>query len=178
MASTKGYVGFMLMAMQASTNPASVPWCDYSQAALHSTCQALHSQSAPSPPSPTPAPSGFAAVPHVAKILGFAGAIPFLALTPQLVHSIPLLPDAWVANAGLLQVAYGASIASFLGGIHWAMAMADYGGMLDNGTYRACTVHVMKWGVDVHHTPDIHPLSYLYHTSNLLHMLVIHTAST
>lgn len=105
------------------------------QAALHSTCQ-MYSQAEtptqttppPPPPQPPSPPSGLAAVPPVAKILGFAGAIPFLALTPQLVHSIPLLPDAWVANAGLLQIGYGVSIASFLGGIHWALAMAEYGG--------------------------------------------------
>ncbi len=33
-----------------------------------------------------------------------------------------------MANAALLQLGYGASIASFLGGIHWAMAMSGYGG--------------------------------------------------
>lgn len=40
------------------------------------------------------------------------------------------MPANLLQNAALLQVAYGASIASFLGGIHWAMAMAEYGGML------------------------------------------------
>ena len=38
------------------------------------------------------------------------------------------MPAELLQNAALLQVAYGASIASFLGGIHWAMAMAEYGG--------------------------------------------------
>ena len=93
------------------------------QAALHTTAAATQ-EAVLEQAKPTPEP-----IPKVAKILGFAGAIPFLALTPQVVHGIPLLPDAWVANAGLLQVTYGVSIASFLGGIHWAMAMAEYGGM-------------------------------------------------
>lgn len=34
-----------------------------------------------------------------------------------------------MASAALLQLGYGASIASFLGGIHWALAMAEYGGI-------------------------------------------------
>lgn len=38
------------------------------------------------------------------------------------------MPADLVANAALLQLGYGASIASFLGGIHWAMAMSGYGG--------------------------------------------------
>ncbi|DBA78234.1 TPA: hypothetical protein ACH3X2_008188 [Trebouxia sp. C0005] len=67
-------------------------------------------------------------VPAPAKILGLAGVIPFIALSPPIAASLPLLPAELVQNAALLQVAYGASIASFLGGIHWAMAMAEYGG--------------------------------------------------
>ncbi len=58
-----------------------------------------------------------------------AGVIPFIALSPPIAASLPLLPAELVQNAALLQVAYGASIASFLGGIHWAMAMAEYGGV-------------------------------------------------
>ena len=57
-----------------------------------------------------------------------AGVIPFIALSPPIAASLPLFPAELVQNAALLQVAYGASIASFLGGIHWAMAMAEYGG--------------------------------------------------
>jgi hypothetical protein len=57
-----------------------------------------------------------------------AGAIPFIALSPPVASAIPFMPAALVANASLLQIGYGASIASFLGGIHWAMAMAEYGG--------------------------------------------------
>lgn len=59
-----------------------------------------------------------------------AGVIPFLALSPPIAASLPLPVDL-LQNAALLQVAYGASIASFLGGIHWAMAMAEYGGQMN-----------------------------------------------
>lgn len=58
-----------------------------------------------------------------------AGVIPFIALSPPVAASLPLIPADLLQNAALLQVAYGASIASFLGGIHWAMAMAEYGGL-------------------------------------------------
>ena len=58
------------------------------------------------------------------------GVIPFLALSPPIAASLPLPADL-VQHAALLQVAYGANIASFLGGIHWAMAMAEYGGKID-----------------------------------------------
>lgn len=57
-----------------------------------------------------------------------AGVIPFIALSPPVAASLPLMPADLLQNAALLQIAYGASIASFLGGIHWAMAMAEYGG--------------------------------------------------
>ncbi|KAK9824595.1 hypothetical protein WJX72_011564 [[Myrmecia] bisecta] len=65
---------------------------------------------------------------RVAKWLGYAGAIPFLALSPPIASMIPLMPSGLIADAAVLQLGYGACIASFLGGIHWAMAMARYGG--------------------------------------------------
>lgn len=58
--------------------------------------------------------SSTARVPPLAKLLGYAGAIPFLALTPQVT---PLLPPDLAAAAPTLHVGYGVSIASFLGGI-------------------------------------------------------------
>ena len=48
----------------------------------------------------------------------------------------PLLPldlvlePSLLANAGLLQVGYGATILSFLGGVHWGLAMTNVGGTL------------------------------------------------
>lgn len=56
------------------------------------------------------------------------GAIPFIALSPPVANMVAALPPSLASNAALLQVGYGASIASFLGGIHWAMALAEYGG--------------------------------------------------
>ena len=69
-----------------------------------------------------------------------AGAIPFLALAPPIAQSLPFLPADLVANAALLQLGYGASIASFLGGIHWAMAMAEYGGEIFTFSLLACAL--------------------------------------
>eukprot|EP00884_Botryococcus_braunii_P015778 jgi/Botrbrau1/2884/Bobra.0036s0026.1 len=81
-----------------------------------------------SQPSRSAEPSGSTGLPPIARALGYAGAIPFIALSPAVASMLPLLPPVLASNAALLQVGYGASIASFLGGIHWAMAMADYGG--------------------------------------------------
>jgi len=89
-------------------------------------------------PKPTPDPpggvldrpalvEGFKAVPKEPKFLGLAGAIPFLALAPPIAAGIPIIPADLVANAATLQIGYGAVIASFLGGIHWSMAMASFG---------------------------------------------------
>lgn len=67
-----------------------------------------------------------------------AGAIPFLALSPPIAQSLPFLPADLVASAALLQLGYGASIASFLGGIHWALAMAQYGGTVSTLPFALC----------------------------------------
>ena len=72
-----------------------------------------------------------------------AGVIPFFALSPPVAASLPLIPAELLQNAALLQVAYGASIASFLGGIHWAMAMAEYGG----GFHHCCMVYVAQTNI-------------------------------
>lgn len=55
-----------------------------------------------------------------AKLLGYAGLIPFVALSAfQLVS--PSSPHQEIATLSL--IAYGATIASFLGAIHWGFAM-------------------------------------------------------
>jgi hypothetical protein len=56
----------------------------------------------------------------LALALGAAGLVPFAGLALML-WLLPADPAAWVA---LALVAYGALIASFLGGIHWGVAMA------------------------------------------------------
>lgn len=61
-------------------------------------------------------------MPPVALALGGAGALPFLALAPQVEPHVPLLPEFVRDNAAALQVGYGVAIASFLGGIHWGLA--------------------------------------------------------
>ena len=61
-------------------------------------------------------------MPPVALALGAAGALPFLALAPQVEPHVPLLPDFVRDHAAALQVGYGVAIASFLGGIHWGLA--------------------------------------------------------
>ena len=62
--------------------------------------------------------------------LVLAGVIPFVALSPPVASLLPLVPPDLVASAAVLQLGYGASIASFLGGIHWALAMVQYPGEL------------------------------------------------
>lgn len=64
--------------------------------------------------------SGFSTPSTAARVLGLAGLLPFLAGAIALgVVDAPGL-RAW---AGTALVAYGALIATFLGGIHWGLAM-------------------------------------------------------
>ncbi len=85
---------------------------------------------ATAPPPPPPPNTGLAGVPALVRALGFAGALPFWAFTPAAADFLPLelvdpsLPD----RAGVLQVGYGATIISFLGGVHWGLAMTNVGG--------------------------------------------------
>jgi hypothetical protein len=72
-------------------------------------------------------PQGLAAVPNLIKALGFGGIIPFWAFSPAIAPHLPLdlLGDTVVQNSGLLQIGYGATILSFLGGCHWGLAMTS-----------------------------------------------------
>eukprot|EP00899_Mesostigma_viride_P011651 jgi/Mesvir1/20487/Mv12373-RA.1 len=65
-------------------------------------------------------------VPPVPLALGLAGAIPFVALSPVGAMLLPV-PAALATHAVSSQIAYGASILSFLGAVHWGMAMASGG---------------------------------------------------
>ena len=60
-------------------------------------------------------------VPALVTQLGYAGLIPFVALAP----AIWLLDTKLSAHVGLALVGYGASITSFLGAIHWGLAMRE-----------------------------------------------------
>ncbi|KAI3434799.1 hypothetical protein D9Q98_002857 [Chlorella vulgaris] len=74
-----------------------------------------------------------AGVPGVTKTLGFAGVLPFWVFSPAVAPLLPLdllLDPAMLAATGLLQVGYGATILSFLGGVHWGLAMTNVGGDL------------------------------------------------
>ncbi|GAB4815565.1 hypothetical protein N2152v2_002611 [Parachlorella kessleri] len=73
---------------------------------------------------------GLSAAPTITKLLGFGGAIPFLALSPFAATHLPLwlLDPALVTHCGVLQIGYGATILSFLGGVHWGVAMTNIGG--------------------------------------------------
>lgn len=62
----------------------------------------------------------FAAPSAATRVLGLAGLLPFIAGAAGLVTLPAPGLQAW---AGAALVAYGALIASFLGGIHWGLAM-------------------------------------------------------
>ena len=72
----------------------------------------------PRPDSTAIAPSD-SAVPPWAIRLGYAGLLPFVGLTA----ACWLVPLAWRAIVLQGLVGYGATIASFLGAIHWGLAM-------------------------------------------------------
>ena len=59
-------------------------------------------------------------VPSAALSLGLWGAVPFLVLS---VLSI-FVDDLWGVNVESALIAYGAVILSFLGGVHWGMAIS------------------------------------------------------
>jgi len=66
----------------------------------------------------TSSPTG-TPLPRWAARLGYAGLIPFVALAA----AAWLAPVAHRAQAAFALLAYGATIASFLGAIHWGLAM-------------------------------------------------------
>ena len=68
---------------------------------------------------------------HAPILLGVAGAVPFVALAAPLAPILdPYLPEALfpVARRGEMQAAYGVTILSFLGGVHWGFATSGFGG--------------------------------------------------
>jgi len=78
-------------------------------------------------------------IPLAAKLLGGLGAIPFICLG---LASL-VLEDADRQQAVFALVVYGALILSFLGGIHWGLAIAGFGpDQVNIATFRrlACSV--------------------------------------
>ena len=70
--------------------------------------------------------SASAASPPAAKWLGYLGALPFVAFSTPVVERFPVISSALDvprSDLGKLQVGYGAAILSFLGGVHWGLAM-------------------------------------------------------
>ncbi len=65
--------------------------------------------------------SNLAAVPRPALVLGFAGLLPFLAASLGL--WLADYPDSLAALD--IQLAYGAVILSFMGAVHWGLALGD-----------------------------------------------------
>jgi len=69
----------------------------------------------------TPVKAAENKVPSAAIWLGGLGAVPFIGLS----GAIPFLPDAPKLLVAHALVAYGATILSFLGGIHWGLAIGS-----------------------------------------------------
>ena len=74
-------------------------------------------------------------VPMPARALGFAGLIPFLAAA----LGVWVAPQGWNLLALDVQLAYGAVILSFMGAVHWGLAMA--------GGSTAMTYQRLGWSV-------------------------------
>lgn len=86
------------------------------------------SPAAAAPPEGGPLASPAQPAPDVARFLGFAGAAPFWLCAPAIATHLPLVDPGLLASLGTLQVGYGATILSFLGGVHWGVAMTNIGG--------------------------------------------------
>ena len=79
-------------------------------------------------------------IPQAALWLGAFGAIPFVGLAA----GGHLLGDAWRDAVVLALTAYGAVILSFLGGIHWGLAMAGTGSAVgDTPSFRRLALSVL-----------------------------------
>lgn len=62
-------------------------------------------------------------IPSAAKLLGYAGLVPFFGLALTKAFG----PEVWADQAGPLLVGYGAVILSFMGGCQWGFAAAGLG---------------------------------------------------
>lgn len=71
----------------------------------------------------TPPPNAAHTPPTLVTVLGYAGLLPFAALA----LAVLWLGSAYQAPFAFALLAYGATIASFLGAIHWGIAMRGHG---------------------------------------------------
>ena len=81
-------------------------------------------------------------VPRPAAVYAAAGLIPFLACAAL----VWILPYPWNAFALDVQLYYGAVVLSFLGAVHWGLAMAGTGAGKE-GAAAACTWTRLGWAV-------------------------------
>jgi hypothetical protein len=65
-------------------------------------------------------------VPTVPRVLGLAGLIPFVATGVG--ARVFFTDESRRETMQTVQRAYGASILSFMGAVHWGLEMASYGG--------------------------------------------------
>ena len=84
-----------------------------------------------------------AEVPRPALVYGFAGLTPFVA--GALV--VWLLPPGYSDLALSAQMAYGACILSFLGAVHWGLALAGVGATPGEDLRAAMTWERLGWSV-------------------------------
>lgn len=82
-----------------------------------------------------------AQLPRPALVLGFAGLLPFIAGS----LAVWILPRGWSDYALFIQVAYAAVILSFLGAIHWGLALA--GTDADASDRASMTWNRLGWSV-------------------------------
>lgn len=80
-------------------------------------------------------------VPRPALVFGFCGLLPFIAGS----LAVWALPPGWRDYALFIQAAYGAIILSFLGAIHWGLALA--GTAAGGDSHRAMTWNRLGWTV-------------------------------
>ncbi len=76
----------------------------------------------------TTSSTGFGSIPAQAKSLGLLGVLPFWMLSPPVVSHLPIIQAALgisASDCATLQLSYGATILSFLGGVHWGLAMTS-----------------------------------------------------
>ena len=65
--------------------------------------------------------------PMPALVLGFSGLIPFVAAPAYMITS-----SAFLSNFAFYQLAYGATILSFLGGVRWGISLVEESGVRPN----------------------------------------------
>ncbi|MBU3543132.1 MAG: DUF3429 domain-containing protein [Burkholderiaceae bacterium] len=68
----------------------------------------------------------------ITKFLGYAGLIPFIALSALVQFGEPPI-DFWAANSLFI---YGATIASFVGAIHWGLVLGPQSNQLSHNFWR------------------------------------------